>query len=200
MTKSDSSFRCALALLVVMAVGSGLVVWGQVPQAVGSWASTGAVADSREGSASATLADGRTLIAGGYAAGIATPSVVIYNPLDNTFIAVGQMTGARVSHTATSLKDGRVLIAGGEIAGVVTADLEIFDPADWLVNHGWYHEFGARRPWSCTPCRWHGAPGGRFRWRSRSRDRRGLRSRDGCDDRGGGVDSSAIGWVCNTTD
>ena len=129
MTKFDCSFRCASALLAVIAVGSGLVLSGQVPQAVGSWASTGAVADSRDGSASATLVDGRTLIAGGYAAGVATPSVVIYNPLDNTFIAVGQMTGARVSHTATSLKDGRVLIAGGEIAGVATADLEIFDPA-----------------------------------------------------------------------
>ena len=117
-------------LLVSIAVGPGLVVWGQAPQPVGSWAPTGAIADSRDGSASAPLADGRTLIAGGYAAGIPTPSVVIYNPLDNTFIAVGQMTGARVSHTATSLKDGRVLIAGGEIAGVATADLEIFDPSD----------------------------------------------------------------------
>ncbi len=128
-TKSDCSFKCASALLAVIAVGSGLVLSGQVPQTVGSWASTGAVADSRDGSASAALVDGRTLIAGGYAGGVATSSVVIYNPLDNTFLAVGQMTGARVGHTATSLKDGRVLIAGGEIAGVATADLEIFDPA-----------------------------------------------------------------------
>ena len=129
MTKSDSPVGRALALLIISAVTSGLALSGQAPQAIGSWAPTGAVADSREGSASAALADGRTLIAGGYVAGVATASVVIYNPLDNTFLAAGVMTAARVGHTVTALKDGRVLIAGGEIAGVATADLEIFDSA-----------------------------------------------------------------------
>ena len=116
--------------LVVAASSSGLMVSGQVPQPIGTWAATGAISDSRVGAASAVLDDGRTLVSGGTVAGAATASVAIYSPLDNSFAAAGQMSVARVGHTATVLEDGRVLIAGGAVGDVVTADLEIFNPAD----------------------------------------------------------------------
>ena len=120
--------------LVCVAVGSGLLLTAQQPQAVGTWAQTAAhVADSRIGAASAVLPDGRTLIAGGVANGQPVSSIVIYDPLTNTFVAAGEMTAARVRHTATLLDDGRVIFAGGRVAGEVTTDLEVFslheDPA-----------------------------------------------------------------------
>jgi hypothetical protein len=106
------------------------MVRGQSPQAVGTWAASGAIANGRAGAASTTLDDGRTLISGGAIAGTATASVIIYDPADNSSASAGQLTSARVGHTATLLEDGRVLIAGGAIAGVVSADLEVFNPAD----------------------------------------------------------------------
>ena len=106
------------------------MVRGQSPQAVGTWAPSGTIADGRAGAASTALDDGRTLISGGAIAGTATASVIIYNPADNSSASAGQLTSARVGHTATLLEDGRVLIAGGAVAGGVSADLEVFNPAD----------------------------------------------------------------------
>ena len=79
----------------------------------GTWAATGASADARINAASATMPDGRTLVAGGYVDSIPTATVVIFSPLDHSFVAAGAMSAARVGHTATVLADGRVLMAGG---------------------------------------------------------------------------------------
>jgi hypothetical protein len=76
------------------------------------------------------LADGRTLIAGGFVDGVPSTSVVVYDPVDNSFVPAGEMLAARVGHTATVLEDGRVLIAGGMVADQTVADLELFNPAD----------------------------------------------------------------------
>jgi hypothetical protein len=115
--------------LVCAAVGSGLLLTAQQPQAVGSWAQMAEhVADSRIGAASAVLPDGRTLIAGGLVDGQPTARVVIFDPVTNSFVGAGEMAAARVGHTATLLDDGRVLIAGGRIADQVVPDLEVFSP------------------------------------------------------------------------
>ena len=63
-----------------------------------------------------------------------TPSAgaCLYDPVNGTFGATGNMTTARYYHTATALGDGTVLIAGGEVSGhilLVTASAELYDPA-----------------------------------------------------------------------
>ena len=63
-TKAKPSFKLLLALVIV-AAGSGLMVRGQSPQAVGTWAASGPIANGRAGAASTALDDGRTLISGG---------------------------------------------------------------------------------------------------------------------------------------
>jgi hypothetical protein len=108
---------------------AGLLVHAAPPQEVGTWAALGAVADARSGAASVALTDGRTLIAGGVANGSPTDSVVVYDPLANTFTSIGQLLAARVGHTATLLADGRILVVGGTTGDLVSADIEVFDPS-----------------------------------------------------------------------
>ena len=62
--------------LVVAASSSGLMVSGQVPQPIGTWAATGAISDSRVGAASAVLDDGRTLVSGGAVAGAILGAII----------------------------------------------------------------------------------------------------------------------------
>lgn len=90
---------------------------------------------NRTGAASATLADGRTLIAGGIDdTGSPTDAVVIYNPDNNSVISAGQLMAARVGATATPLKDGRVLVAGGTVGAVISSDVEVFSPASGISS------------------------------------------------------------------
>src|SRR6266404_4017058 len=79
---------------------------------------------------SATLQDGRVLVAGGtVSGGGATNSAEIFDPVSGTWSSIaGGMVEARSRATAALLQDGRVLIAGGESSGVASATLEIFDP------------------------------------------------------------------------
>ncbi|HYU80339.1 MAG TPA: kelch repeat-containing protein, partial [Vicinamibacterales bacterium] len=110
------------------AMGSGLLLWAQNPQPIGTWEAIGAIPDARANAASVALPDGRTLIAGGTnVAGELLNTVVIYDPAARTFAAAGQLTSARSGLTATLLKDGRVLLAGGQTASGVSTSLEIFD-------------------------------------------------------------------------
>ena len=125
----DRGAALAIVLLVLVS-GAGLLLRAESPQAVGTWRSMGAVADARTGAAAVTLADGRTLIAGGTAAdGLPTDSVVIYDALANSFSPAGHLISARAGHTATLLADGRVLVTGGMTGGVISADIELFDPS-----------------------------------------------------------------------
>ena len=74
------------------------------------------------------LATGMVLAAGGTGPGGDTNAAELYNPVTDTWTAVGGMTAARVHATATLLKDGRVLIAGGHVGGMANKSLETFDP------------------------------------------------------------------------
>ncbi len=77
------------------------------------------------------LVDGRVLLAGGYR-GAVWGTADVYDPIANTFTAVGDLGQIRWGHTATLLPDGKVLIAGGrnglETIGAVLAGAELFDP------------------------------------------------------------------------
>ena len=87
------SFRRLAGLVVATscaAAGFGLVLRAQIPQGVNTWTSRGAIPQARTGAAAAVLADGRTVIAGGLTAdGVATNSVVVFNPLTNEVSRLG---------------------------------------------------------------------------------------------------------------
>ena len=119
-----------IGLLAVVAATTGAVV-AQSPQLVGTWAPLRELTTPLSGGASVALPDGRTLIAGGTAAGN-TPidGVTIYDPVNDALISAGKLLVPRAGHTATLLKDGRVLVVGGMTdAGVISSDIERFDPA-----------------------------------------------------------------------
>src|SRR6266403_1800944 len=84
----------------------------------------------RSNHVSATLQDGRVLVAGGtVSGGGATNSAEIFDSVSGTWTSIaGGMVEARSGAAAALLQDGRVLIAGGESSGVASATLEIFDP------------------------------------------------------------------------
>src|SRR6266480_5744024 len=91
----------------------------------------GPLAVPRAGHAATVLADGRVLITGGRdSAGIIVATAEVFDPANQTSIAIGMLNTARIDHTATLLADGRVLIAGGSnVSGALTS-AEIFDPAN----------------------------------------------------------------------
>ena len=68
----------------------------------------------------------KILIAGGGGSeGASLDSAELYDPEDDTFIGLPNMSDFRGGHTATTLLDGKVLIVGGSL----TASADIFDPA-----------------------------------------------------------------------
>jgi hypothetical protein len=95
---------------------------------------TGPIGAGRQIHTSTVLADGRVLVAGGYALGDGPlASASLYDPATNTFSPTGSLAEARGEQSSTLLSDGRVLIAGGGIAGWVfsgtfLASAELFDP------------------------------------------------------------------------
>jgi hypothetical protein len=79
-------------------------------------------------SASASLTDGRVLIAGG-SVQVAHDGVQVYDPKARAFALVGSLAQARAQATATLLATGHVLIAGGRGAdGNPLASTEVCGP------------------------------------------------------------------------
>jgi Kelch motif/Galactose oxidase, central domain len=94
-----------------------------------SAAGVGSMAVPRYGPATASLPDGRILVAGGYNGSDDVASAEVFDPASGTFSAVGSMSAAREGAATALLPDGRLLVAGG--AGNSSASLdssEIFDP------------------------------------------------------------------------
>lgn len=97
--------------------------------------------------ASAILADGRVLLAGGVdATGSALATAVVYDPATRAFVPTNPMSRPRALHEATTLADGRVLVVGGttstadpvQAASGAQATAEIWDPATgrWTTAAG----------------------------------------------------------------
>lgn len=89
----------------------------------------GTMAVARRFAGSAMLADGRVLLAGGFASSGEVGSATIYDPTTNAWTEAAPMLFPRHYFTTTALLDGRVLVAGGYTVGGVTTHAEIYDPA-----------------------------------------------------------------------
>lgn len=81
------------------------------------------------------LKDGRVLVVGGCSRRDPSPSEVfasaeIYDPVSNTWILTGAMSGPRcgITNSTVLLDDGRVLVVGGHDGTQYLTSAEIFDP------------------------------------------------------------------------
>jgi N-acetylneuraminic acid mutarotase len=88
--------------------------------------------------AAVLLGDGTVLVSGGHITdqgdGRIAAFAEVYDPVTDTWTAVGEMGTARAGHSATLLLDGTVLIAGGVDPDLVPlASAELYDPdtASW---------------------------------------------------------------------
>jgi hypothetical protein len=122
--KSVYARRILLALLLA------------TPLSAQGWVPTGNMQIPRGGAATALLADGTVLFAGGgnYLAngdGEYVLAAEIYNPKSGTFSLTGPPNYPRSGAAAARLPDGKVLIVGGECINCATAapPPEIYDPA-----------------------------------------------------------------------
>ena len=98
--------------------------------ATGAFTATGNLNAPRDSHTATLLANGKVLIAGGYAGGVNTVAAAeLYDPATGMFAVTGSMAIPRANHTAILLSSGKVLIAGGG-----QARAEIYDPATGLFT------------------------------------------------------------------
>jgi hypothetical protein len=102
----------------------------QYTPATRGWRARAALVEGRESHAAVVLGDGRVMVTGGVvgpnlALARATASVVIYDPVANSWTFVADMRAARADHAATLLADGRVLVVGGAVG---QARAEVWSP------------------------------------------------------------------------
>jgi hypothetical protein len=111
----------------------------------GRFVATGKLVYPRSFAATARLADGTVLIAGGFDAfGIPSKSAQIYHPTTGLFTATtGQLHLPRALASAALLPNGKVLVAGGmtDKYSTTTSTAEIYDPAT-----GNFTVLGSRMP------------------------------------------------------
>lgn len=107
---------------------SGPPAPGSLPGAAG-WLPAGSLQSPRAAAASATLTDGRVLVAGGADGDRALASAELYDPATNRWTAAAPMHAARVGASAIRMRDGRIMVAGGADSAGPLASSEIYDPA-----------------------------------------------------------------------
>jgi hypothetical protein len=122
------------------AVGVLVTVFSvRAQSSLGTFAEAGNLTTQRMFHTATLLANGKVLVAGGWALLAGWPvwaSAELYDHSTQTFSPTGSMSIARSGHTATLLPDGRVLIVGGQtkvavdLASAVPslASAEIYDP------------------------------------------------------------------------
>jgi uncharacterized repeat protein (TIGR03803 family) len=116
---------------------------GSTPSANGTltlwaWSYTGSLNNYREGHTATLLQNGRVLVAGGWGAPGAFPSVELYNPSTGTWTVTNSMNTARWFHAATLLTNGQVLVVGGmDTDGNNLSSAELYNPATgtWTVTN-----------------------------------------------------------------
>jgi hypothetical protein len=91
-----------------------------------AWTSLSSMSTARGGGASAVLADGRFLAAGGNDASLSYSVAEIYDPKTGAWTTTTPMNAARWYPSAVRLADGRVLVVAG--VGVGAGNSEIYDP------------------------------------------------------------------------
>ncbi|MGV3708957.1 MAG: kelch repeat-containing protein [Gemmatimonas sp.] len=103
--------------------------------AAGTWSSASNLSVARDNAVAHLLGDGRVLVVGGSGTGsdlAALNSAEVYDPVGNSWTAVGNMSVARAGHTSVLLNNGKVLVAGGASGSFTTpvlhASAEVFDP------------------------------------------------------------------------
>jgi hypothetical protein len=103
--------------------------------AASGWAATATMASARGAHVATALADGRVLVAGGFAAGAEVAGSELYDPATRTWTPTGPLHTARHYAAMTRLADGRVLLAGG-FGTTALASAELYDPATgaWTVT------------------------------------------------------------------
>ncbi|MEO8460425.1 MAG: hypothetical protein ABI451_07845 [Dokdonella sp.] len=90
--------------------------------ATSQFAFTGDMAGARSLHASATLANGRVLVIGGYPS---STTAETFNPATGQFTATGMLNQSRVYDRAITLSGGKVLVTGAEDGGLSN---ELYDP------------------------------------------------------------------------
>ena len=99
-------------------------------QNINDFFSTGSLDPARAYHTSTLLANGKVLVAGGYAVYAVLNSTELYGPATGLWTRNGSMGTARYYHTATLLANGQVLVAGGVgTNGTVLTSAELYDPA-----------------------------------------------------------------------
>jgi hypothetical protein len=124
----------------VLVVGGNASATAEVyTPGTGTWATVATPSVARNWHTAVKLGDGRVLVAGGYAGAIqSTPlnSAEIYNPINDVWTTLPNMSAARGAPTGTLIPlgtGGKALVAGGETGSGATTTADLFDPA----THTW---------------------------------------------------------------
>ena len=96
---------------------------------VNKWTPTADMTVARSGACSATLADGRVLVAGGNGEKGALAAADLYNA-DGSFSAVASMQQSRANAACVTLQDGKVAVIGGANGTEALLSAEIYDPSN----------------------------------------------------------------------